>query len=291
MRRLLLPLLLLSAASLANAAPAGDDYRLPRDVYPTRQSISLNVDPRGTTYDGSVTISLHVSKAAPSFRLHAEEIEIRQLSLTKGTETIPATFAAGRRTTLAVTPASPLLPGDYTLAIDFSQEFDKRSVGLYRMEKEGRAYAFTQFEAIDARKAFPCFDEPGFKIPYQLTVRVPAVDDAISNTPVAETIAGGDSKKVVFAETKPLPSYLLAIAVGEFDYAKVPGTSIPTRIVATKGAGDLTASAVAEVPKLLASLERWFAQPYPYEKLDLIAVPEYWPGAMEHPGAITFAEG
>ncbi|HWS72764.1 MAG TPA: M1 family aminopeptidase, partial [Thermoanaerobaculia bacterium] len=97
-------------------------------------------------------------------------------------------------------------------------------------------------------------------------------------------------KEVVFAETKPLPSYLLALAVGEFDYANVPGTGIPTRIVATKGSGELTALAVQETPKLLASLERWFGQPYPYEKLDLIAVPEYWPGAMEHPGAITFAE-
>src|SRR5207253_11224325 len=97
-------------------------------------------------------------------------------------------------------------------------------------------------------------------------------------------------KQVVFAETKPLPSYLLALAVGEFDYRSVAGTSSPTRIVATKGSGDLTALAAQETPKLLASLERWFAQPYPYEKLDLIAVPEYWPGAMEHPGAITFAE-
>jgi len=294
MKRLLLsllpPLLIVCAASPANAAPASGDYRLPRDVYPTRESVSLNVDPRGTAYDGSVSIALHVAKPVTTFRLHSEEIEIKRLSLSRGSETIGTTFAPGPLATIAITAASALTPGDYTLDVAFSQEFDKRAVGLYRTEKDGRSYAFTQFEAVDARKAFPCFDEPSFKIPYQLTIRVPAIDDAISNTPVKETIADGASKKVVFAETKPLPSYLIAIAVGEFDYANVPGTGIPTRIVATKGSGELMASAVTEVPKLLASLERWFGQPYPYEKLDLIAVPEYWPGAMEHPGAITFAE-
>jgi len=281
---LLLPLLALPAVARA------DDYRLPRDVSPARQSIRLNVDPRRTAYDGSVTIALHVAKPVTTFRLHAEEIEIARLELRKGSEVVATTFAPAKLSTIAITAASELQPGDYTLQIEFAQEFDKRAVGLYRMEKEGRAYAFTQFEAIDARKAFPCFDEPGFKIPYQLTVRVPAIDDAISNTPVKSSAVEGDWKEVVFAETKPLPSYLLAIAVGEFDYANVPGASIPMRIVATKGSGELTAAAVRETPKLLASLERWFAQPYPYEKLDLIAVPEYWPGAMEHPGAITFAE-
>jgi alanyl aminopeptidase len=287
-----LPVLLLPLLALAALAPVAhaDDYRLPRDVVPTQQSIRLTVDPRGKAYEGSVTIALHVAKPVTTFRLHAEDIEIARLTLKKGDATIAATFAPAKLSTIAITAASALQPGDYTLAIDFAQEFDTRSVGLYRMEKEKRAYAFTQFEAIDARKAFPCFDEPGFKIPYQITVRVPAIDDAISNTPVASSSVEGDWKEVVFARTKPLPSYLLALAVGEFDYASVPGTSIPTRIVATKGSGDLTAAAVRETPKLLAALERWFAQPYPYEKLDLIAVPEYWPGAMEHPGAITFAE-
>ena len=97
-------------------------------------------------------------------------------------------------------------------------------------------------------------------------------------------------RTVAFARTKPLPSYLLALATGPLETVPIPGMSVPGRVVTVKGASGLAGEAVRTTPPLLAALERYFGRPYPYEKLDLIAVPEFWPGAMENPGAITFRD-
>src|SRR5439155_828736 len=113
---------------------------------------------------------------------------------------------------------------------------------------------------------------------------------AISNTPVARETTSGGEKTVEFRQTRPLPSYLLAIATGPLDTVSVPGMSVPARIVAVKGAGAMTAEAVRMTPPILSALEKYFGRPYPYEKLDQIAVPEFWPGAMENAGAVTYAD-
>src|SRR5262249_27339794 len=109
------------------------------------------------------------------------------------------------------TTQTALEPGAYTLDIDFSNDFGTQGVGLYRMEVHGRGYVFSQFEAIDAREAFPCWDEPCFKIPYQVTMVVPSSDLAVSNTPVERETVHGAVKTTVFRRTRPLPSYLLAM--------------------------------------------------------------------------------
>ncbi|HET9233124.1 MAG TPA: M1 family aminopeptidase, partial [Candidatus Eisenbacteria bacterium] len=161
---------------------------------------------------------------------------------------------------------------------------------LYRMEKDGRSYAFTQFEADDAREAFPCWDEPEFKIPYQFTISVPENQVAIANTlPEKETVEKG-WKTIVFTTTRPLPSYLLAIATGELETVEIPGLGIPARVVTVKGQSHLTKAAVETTGPVLRALEAFFGSSYPYDKLDLIAVPEYWAGAMENAGAITYRD-
>jgi alanyl aminopeptidase len=159
------------------------------------------------------------------------------------------------------------------------------------MEQDGLAYAFTQFEAADARGAFPCFDEPEFKIPWQLTVRVPEAHTAVSNTPMKSRTTSRGWVTYVFQKTKPLPSYLIALATGPLDTVDMPGLGIPARIVTPKGQARLASIAIEQSPPLLKALEAYFGEPYPYAKLDYIAIPEYWPGAMENPGAITFASG
>src|SRR5262249_34798961 len=169
----------------------------------------------------------------------------------------------------------PLTPGAYRLEIEFTQPFNTQSVGLYRTEKDGRSYAFTQFEADDARRAFPCWDEPGVKIPYQLTVEVPEGDQAVSNTPIETESRAAARKTVVFQPTPPPPAYLLALAVGPLEFPPIPGLSIPGRVVTVPGQGRLAGAAIQAVPPLLSALERWFGRPYPYAKLDLIATPEF----------------
>jgi alanyl aminopeptidase len=113
---------------------------------------------------------------------------------------------------------------------------------------------------------------------------------AISNTPIEHTVEQGEMTKVVFAETAPLPSYLIAIAVGKFETVDIPGMSIPGRVVTTPGKKHLTKLAVESTPKLLAGLENYFDTKYPYQKLDLITTPEFWYGAMENPGAIVYVD-
>jgi alanyl aminopeptidase len=284
-RALLVVVLVL--APLVHAATV----RLGDAVVPLSQSIELTADPRSETYNGSVTIELDVKQPASSFLIHGRDLTIDSLKLAKGASAIEAAQAAGEDGTVNITTATPLTPGRHTLTIAFTNKYNRTAVGLYKMTlKNGEPYLFTQFEAIDARRAFPVFDEPRFKIPFELTLTVPAQYDALANTPVASETKSEDSKTIRFARTKPLPSYLVAMAVGQFEYTPIVGTSVPGRVIAVKGQGQLAKTAAEITPSVLAALEKYFDAKYPFEKVDLIAVPEYWAGAMENPGLITYRD-
>ena len=279
------------AASPAWAdAPAAAAHRLGTDVVPVSQSVHLVADARKADYTGTVRIELDVRRPAATFALHAEQMEIRRVVLSGSGGAVEVTHRAGDRGRLDLTAAAPLPRGRFVLEIDFANEFDTRATGLYKVAAAGDDYLFTQFEADEARQAFPCWDEPSFKIPYQMTVVVPEAHAAVSNTPAESDTVKDGQRTVVFARTRPLPSYLLALATGPLEFVPIPGMSVPGRVVTVKGSSGLAGEAVRTTPPLLAALERYFGRPYPYEKLDLIAVPEFWPGAMENPGAITFRD-
>ena len=284
------------ALSVVPPVRASDNLRLDDNVAPTFQGISLVVDADQKSYTGSVHVELQVQKRTNSFRFHAEEMKLDKIVLRRAApgkkepSAIDLDTKEGKTGLVDVTTKTTLEPGEYTLDISFSNDFGTRAVGLYRVEQGGRGYLFTQFEATDAREALPCWDEPTFKIPYQVTLVIPAHHVAISNTPVERETTKGDTKTIVFRKTKPLPSYLLAIATGPFETVEIPGMSIPGRVVMVQGQGHLAETAVELAPPLLAALEKWFDRKYPYEKLDLIAVPEYAYGAMENAGAITFLD-
>jgi cytosol alanyl aminopeptidase len=269
---------------------AAAPLRLGTDVVPRAQSISLTIDPARDDYSGIVVVDLDVRRPVTTFRFHSEEIALGQIDLRGPAGSVPVTHAAGEESTVVVSMATPLQIGKHTLTISFTNEFDRRSVGLYKTTRGPSPYVFTQFQAIDARKAFPVWDEPAYKLPYQLAVKIPEQLSAVFNTPVASEAVRDGWKTVGFAPTKPVPAYMLAIAVGDFEFTPIPGLSIPARVVTVRGQTRLTGAAVEVTPPLLRALEEWFGIPYPYEKLDLIAVPEFWPGAMENPGAITFAD-
>ncbi len=270
---------------------AADLVRLGNDVVPTAESVALSTDPRSDDYTGLVVIDLQVKKATPAFRFHAQDMTLASVKLAKGNKAVDVTHANGGDSTVLVTATKPLQPGKYTLTIEFTNKYNRQAVGLYKMTvKDGTPYLFTQFEAIDARRAFPCWDEPGFKIPYELTLMLPEQYDAVSNTPVVSESKKDGWKTIHYARTKPLPSYLIAMAVGEFDSTPIEGMSVPGRVFAPKGQGRLTKLAAEITPPILAALEKYFGSKHPFEKVDLIAVPEYWAGAMENPGAITFRD-
>jgi alanyl aminopeptidase len=158
----------------------------------------------------------------------------------------------------------------------------------------GEWYIFSQLEASDARRVFPCFDEPGFKVPFQVTLTVSDRQLAFHNTPVeSESAAGEGMKTVRFRRTRPLPSYLLAFAVGPFDVVEAGrfgGKKTAIRIITPRGRAAEAAWAVESTGPILELLEEYFGAPYPYEKLDQIAVLNFG-GAMENPGLITYGSG
>lgn len=275
------------SAALLNAA---DTERLKKDIVPTYQSINMKLDARETAYGGNVNIALTVKNQTNSFIFHAEDMTIVDVVLMSKDEEIKSTYAKGENGRITLTSEEPLLPGDYTLGISFTASFNTQAVGLYRTEAGGEHYLFTQFEESDARKAFPCFDEPAFKFPYQITLTIPQENIAVSNTPVEIESSSDGWKTMTFKKTEPLPSYLLAIAVGPFETVEVPDMPVPTRILCVKGKSNLTSETARITPPLMKALVDYFERPYPYEKLDLIAVPEFWAGGMENAGAITFRE-
>ena len=286
----ILPASILLVALFVPAIRA-EEIRLGNDVVPISQSVDLKLDANRSDYTGSVKILLEVRQATDRFRLHAEGQKIHNLSLFGLGGPIEAAFDSESDDVLYVRTGSALAPGRYQLEILFSSPFGTKATGLYRVEKDGAAYAFTQFEANDAREAFPCWDEPRFKIPFRMTLSVPEGHVAVTNTPqVSETVTDG-FRTLTFKETRPLPTYLLAIATGPLESVEMPGLGVPGRILTVQGQTHLTSLALQMTPPILKELEAYFGSPHPFEKVDFIAVPEFWPGAMENAGAITYADG
>ncbi len=292
LRRSLFCVLLAVTLAVASTARADDrGIRMDdRTARPTFEAVRLQVDPARTSYSGSVRIEIHVAATADSFQLNARHLQLASATLTGAKGAIPVTWTPAARERLTFHPAKPLAAGDYALEIAFHNDFDRKAAGLYKLESNGDAYAFTQFESCDARQAFPCWDEPEFKIPWQVTLTVPRGQLATSNTPIVSTAARDSFQEIAFEKTPPMPSYLVAFAVGPFETVDVPGVHVPCRILTVKGEKDLTGEAAKMVPPLLAKLEGYFGSPYPFKKLDFVAVPEYNFGAMENPGCITFLD-
>ena len=291
-RRVLLALSLVLASLVAGSARAAEalDVRLGDAIAPTFQQVRLKLDPDKRSYSGRVQVELRVARATDTLRFHAEGQRLTRLVLRQGRDTVAFTRVTGDHGLQTLVTAKPLATGAAALEIEFTHLYGTRAVGLYRALKDQRGYLFTQFESDDAREAFPCWDEPGFKFPYQLVLEVPATQEAFTNTPVERTETGDGWKTITFARTPPLPSYLLAIAVGPFETVPVPGMKVPTRVITCRGQSHLTSVTVETTPRILAALERWFGMPYPFAKLDLVAVPEFAYGAMENPGLITFRD-
>lgn len=282
---------LIAILAFASSALAVD--RIDPNTYPTFQSVHLNLNADSANYTGETTVNITVKEPKNTFTFHAQDMELTEVTLTKDGKNIPVTFATDNEThkgLTTVTAESDLAAGDYILNVEFSNDFNTQANSLYRLDVDGSGYSFTQFEADDAREAFPCWDEPLFKYPWQMTLTVPEHHEAIFNTQFEKETLENGQKTVLFAKTPPMPSYLLAVATGTLEYTEIPGMTIPGRVVCVKGKSDMTAFAVETTPPILKALEEYFGSDYPYDKLDLIAVPEFWAGAMENPGAITFRE-
>ena len=274
--------------------------KLPEGVRPTSYRLSLEVVPEQDTFSGSAMITVELDEASAVIWMHGERLEVSSIYATHATTRIEASWAQQTEDGVArVDFREPLPAGRSTLHVEYSAPFDTPLRGLYRVRTGGQAYAFTQFEAISARLAFPCFDEPRFKKPFEITLTVPEGEFAAANTPVDRAISLPDGlQRITFVPTPPLPTYLVAFVVGPFDVvsgATIPPSegrpfSIPLRGLAAKGRGVRLQYALDQTASFVAALEEYFGMPYPYRKLDLVAVPDFAAGAMENVGLITFRE-
>jgi len=266
--------------------------RLPEGVRPIKYTAELTLLPDSPTFKGEIDIDVTFSAPTSLFYLNSKENQITVAEVNRmklAVEQVNENFIALRAP--AKIPA-----GSAKLHFEYSGKVSpKSSEGIFLGRDGDVNYLFTQFEEIDARRAFPCFDEPGFKTPWQITLHVRAGDKAFANTPqVSETEEAGGMKKVVFAPTKPLPSYLVAFAVGPFDVmdaGKVALSDVKVRIITPKGKLNHAKYAAEITATLIDRLQDYFGIPYPYEKSDSIAIPlTYGFGAMENAGLITYAE-
>jgi aminopeptidase N len=277
--------------------PVRDDGRLPATATPERYRLDLRIDPAQPRFSGTATIQIDVRETTPYVVLHARDMHIeRAWARAAGT-----TFVATTSTRMAsggVVPEElvvrldpPLPAGKAELGFIYDAPFADDLAGLYRVQEGGASYAYTQFESTDARRAFPCFDEPGFKTPYDVTITTPAANVALANAPEATEATDPDGTVVhTFGTSHPLPSYLVAFAVGPFDIAQGQRAPFPIRVITTKGKANQADLALDVAAELVARLASYFGMGYPYEKLDLVAVPDFAAGAMENPGLVTFRD-
>ncbi len=290
-----------ATAAVASTPEPVPTLRLPDDTRPTAETLVLSIDPAKPRFSGTATIDLTLDHARSLVWMHGRGLNVSRAVLTpEGGAAIAATWeqkADDGVASLTLAGAAPA--GRARVTIEYDAPFATGSFGLYTTKQSDVPYAFTQFENIDARRTFPCFDEPGYKIPFAVSLVVPNDAQAITNAPeVARSATPDGQTRVSFAATKPLPSYLVAFAVGPLDVVKAPDLPpneyrkqpLPIRAFAAKGRGKELAYTVAHTGEILATLESYFGVAYPYDKLDVLAVPGK-SGAMENAGAVMFDEG
>jgi cytosol alanyl aminopeptidase len=287
---------ILSVPCLASTADdAAPSFRLPDGARPTRYSLDLTIDPRSPTFHGVATIEIELKHATRVIWLNQKSLTIRRVAVSRlGGSYRPAVWETLEEFLKVRSPVA-IGPGKVDLRVDYDAMLnDKSSVGAYRKKSGNDWYVYTSFTPIDARRAFPCFDEPGYKAPWAVTLHIKREDVAVANGPDASSTDEADGmKRVAFKETQPLASEVVAFAVGPFDIEKVGVAGekrIPVRIITPRGRMEEAAAARAATAELLPREESYTGIAYPWDKLDHIAVLDLPFGATENPGLITYRD-
>ncbi len=316
MRKTLLATALIAAIGLVQAGPAQAQAQtqaattpaqagvptgpLPRTVVPSEVSLELKLDPAQPRFSGHVSISVDVASPTRVIWMHGRKLDIKKaVYMPANGKNLDLTAAeADVSGVLKLTAPETIAAGKGVIAIDYDAPFGELQ-GAYRVKPDGNDYVVTQMEPLGARYTFPGFDEPSFKQPWDITLIVPKDDVAVANTAAAKTEDLGDGwKKVTFKRTEALPSYLIAFAVGPWDV--VDGPDIPAngsrtapiklRGIAAKDLGGRMDYSLKHTPEIVMALEDYFGIPYPFGKLDNLATPDFWAGAMENAGLIVYRD-
>jgi puromycin-sensitive aminopeptidase len=275
-----------------------DAFRLPRTVEPHVYRIEIEPDVGSATFSGTVGIDVTVHETVEEIVLNAAELAVSDVEIrTASGELIGCAVSfADELEQVIFHPASAIAAGACTLTCRFSGTLNDKLRGFYRSTftdegGETHTIATTQFESVDARRAFPCWDEPDRKAVFEVTLTVDRDLDAFSNSPIVDISRVGDKNVVRFSPTMKMSTYLVAFIVGELETTEtVDVDGVPLRVVFPPGKRNLADFGLAIGAFALRFFAEYFDIPYPGEKVDLVAIPDFAAGAMENLGCITFRD-
>src|SRR6202158_3934782 len=267
--------------------------RLPEGSRPENYKLTFTPDLEKATFEGDEVIAIRLLKPTSEITLNAIDIDFHEVTVTSGSTTQRAKVTPEKKKEMVVLSVEkPLAAGPATVHIAYTGILNNEMRGLYLgKDDHGHRYVASQFEATDARRAFPSFDEPDYKATFDIAAVADKGQVAISNYKVVSDTPGpGDRHTVKFATTAKMSSYLAALVVGNFEYIEGSVDGIPIRGYSTPGKQEMGKLAVDAVEHIVSYYDKYFGIKYPYGKLDLIALPDFSAGAMENIGCITFRE-
>src|SRR5205809_6783457 len=270
--------------------------KLPKQVRPTEYAIWVKPDLKKLAFAGRETVKLNVAEPTRELILNALDLTITDAEIDGKTVPKTAIKFDAKNELLTIATPEELTLGEHTLAIRFAGKINQFGRGLFyaKYQEQGagakKMFLGTQFEATDARRLFPCWDEPVFRALFQLTAVVPETWMAVSNMPIAseKKVAGG--REVEFQPTPLMSSYLNVFCAGEFDAIESEVDGVKLRITTTKGKVESARYALEATAQILHYYNEYFGIPYPLPKLDQLAIPGGFGGAMENWGGITYYE-
>ena len=266
------------------------NFRLSKDVLPSRYELRFDLDFDAWTSTGWERITLRSGRPSPEITLHSIELDITSATI-DGTNQLADVRADTESETATLRFANDIPAGEHLLEISWKGGIRDSLRGLYRSLRGEERYAATQFEAADARRAFPCFDEPEFKARFSLELIHPSGNAAIANMPIASQESIDEHRtRTHFRETPTISSYLVAFTVGPYEFTPTVTTpsGIPVRVCLPPGLAEQGIYARDAHVRSVEWLQAYTAIPYPYIKVDAIGIPDFEAGAMENPGAITY---
>jgi len=267
--------------------------RLPENVVPDSYDLKFAPDLATATFAGDELIHVHLQKATTSIVLNSAEIEFKEVWIGSADfKQAAAVTKDEKNETVTLTVPSMVPAGAAEIHIRFTGILNDKLRGFYLSQTARRRYAVTQFEATDARRAFPSFDEPAYKAVFRVSLVVDKGDTAISNGKIiSDTPGPGNGKHTLqFSDSPKMSSYLVAMMVGDFACIAGGADEIPIRVCAVPEKKDLLSYALLSAENILKFYDTYYTIKYPYQKLDVIAFPDFSAGAMENIAAITYRE-
>jgi puromycin-sensitive aminopeptidase len=285
-------------SAAAAGTPGTEPFRLPRTVEPERYRLEIEPEVASATFSGTVAIDAVIHEPVDQVVLNAAELavsDVEVLAADGSTTSCTVTFDDELEQVVFRSPSS-LPTGPCTITCRFSGTLNDKLRGFYRStytgpDGEAQTIATTQFESVDARRCFPCFDEPDRKATFEITLIVEPGVEAISNSPIVAVDPVRDKQRIRFSPTMKMSTYLVAFVIGKLETTEtIDVDGVPLRVVCTPGKVALADYALEVGAFALRFFSEYFNIPYPGEKVDLVAIPDFAAGAMENLGCITFRD-